>query len=79
MDILAGGDSLQATAQRPLDASYKEFLRQQQGGQFNIDALLKALDLKSKENVVSVLPGSAGFLQGAAGGAGAAATSWALK
>ena len=77
LNLQAGGGVAQATEQAPLLAAYNEFQRKQAAGQANIQDILKALGVQTQTPVV--VPGTAGFLQGAAGGVGAAATSHFLS
>lgn len=77
LNLQAGGAAGQATDQAPLTAAYNEFQRQQAAGQTNIQDLLKLLGVQTTTPVV--VPGTAGFLQGAAGGVGSAVTSHYLN
>lgn len=77
LSLQAGGGVAQATAQAPLSAAYSEFQRQQQAKQMNIQDILAALGIQTKSPVV--VPGQAGFLQGAAAGVGQAATTKLLS
>ena len=70
LNMQTGGGVAQATAQAPLTNTYQEFLRQQQAKQQNLDNILAALGLKSKENITTVTPGTTGLVQGVAGGIG---------
>ena len=74
LNMQAGGGVAQATAQAPLTNTYNEFLRQQQLKQQlkqqDIDNILAALGLKSKENITTVTPGTTGLVQGFAQGVG---------
>lgn len=70
-DILQAGDVTRRIEQEGLDRTYQEFLRGEDADSLRIQEILKALGIKSKENIVENDPGSEGLLGGFLGSAGA--------
>ena len=70
LGIQAGGAAAREQEQIPLTAQYAEFQRRLAGQQMSIEDILRALGLQTKENIVSVTPGSSGILPSFLGGVG---------
>lgn len=70
LGIQAGAGTAQQFAQSPLTAAYQQFLQGQQGQQANINAILNALGIKTKETIATVTPGTSGLMGGIGQGLG---------